>query len=178
MIGYGFPDGRPLTAADVGSLPMLPQAAVRGRQRPSYDCCLPPAGRDDRHCNAAAPRRPDLQRAGGPSSCMPAQAAERCLPPGRRPAARHAACRLPSARGWPTCCEVDGQCSASSTTNLWRASAACLCLPQNDSPMQFEMRLQKDAGEIYQHCNQLLPDCRLLLAEATHFLLSDPRSRA
>jgi hypothetical protein len=47
--------------------------------------------------------------------------------------------------------------------------------------MQFEMRLHQDAGEFYQHCNQLLPVCRPLLvhanpyvqtAEATHFFPS------
>ena len=35
-----------------------------------------------------------------------------------------------------------------------------------ESSMQFEMRLQSAVGEFYQHCNGLLPDCRLLLANS------------
>ena len=37
---------------------------------------------------------------------------------------------------------------------------------QSASSMQFEMRLQTVVGEFYQHCNGLLPDCRLLLANS------------
>ena len=44
----------------------------------------------------------------------------------------------------------------------WSAVAAVLSV----TPMQFEMRLQSAVGEFYQHCNRLLPDCTLLLANS------------
>jgi hypothetical protein len=36
--------------------------------------------------------------------------------------------------------------------------------------MQFEMRMDGDKGEFYQHCNGLLPVCRPLLAHANRYI--------
>ena len=71
----------------------------------------------------------------------------------------------PIARLPPACSAGEG--AAGTTADLHsHPRLHCLVAAAALRTMQFEMRLRSTVGEFYQHCDGLLPDCRLLLANS------------